>query len=270
MFGVGINLQLEDFRRIIVKPQEITVSMIGQMILLPLIAFLIALLLDFPTWAKIGLVLVSVSPSGASPNFITYYLDGRLALAVSTTALSSVLSLIAIPLIVSLALQIFESKGQQISLPFWETILKICITVIIPISLGVLLRENKEEIAIKLEKIMKWGMPVILLIIFGGSIFLESGGSSLDIMKYLNQYPYAIALNVGAVLASYLLARLVLKDKKAHYTISTVVGIQSNALAIFVANTILNRPDLAIMPIIYSSFTFFSTALFALAVKKLE
>ena len=244
--------------------------MIGQMIILPLIAFLIALLFYFPTWAKIGLVLVSVSPAGASPNFITYYLKGRLALAVSTTALSSILSLIAIPLIVSLALQVFESQGQEISLPFWETILKISFTVIVPIFLGVLLRETREGLAKKLEKIMKWAMPVILLIIFGGSIFLESGGGSIDVMKYLNQYPYAIALNFGAMLTSYLLARALLKDKQAQYTISTVVGIQSNALAIFVANTILNRPDLAIMPIIYSSFTFFSTALFALAVKKLD
>lgn len=270
MFGVGINLQLEDFKRIVKKPQEISVSIFGQMILLPLIAFLIALIFDFPTWAKIGLILVSVSPAGASPNFITYYLNGRLALAVSTTALSSVLSLISIPLIVSLALQVFESQGQKISLPFWETIFKISLTVIVPIILGVLLRETKENIAKKMEKVMKWAMPVILLIIFGGSIFLESGGSSIDVMKYLNQYPYAIALNLGAVISSYLLARLFLKDKQAHYTISTVVGIQSNALAIFVANTILNRPDLAIMPIIYSSFTFFSTALFALAVKKFE
>lgn len=269
MFGIGITLQVEDFKRVVVKPKEILTAMLGQIILLPLIAFLIAWLFNFPLWAKLGLILVSACPAGASHNFISYYLKGRLALAVSTTALSSVLVLVTIPIIVNLALSFFGSQQQDISLPVGQTILKICLTVLLPIVLGVLLKEFKEKWADGLTKVMKRAMPLILLLIFGGSLYVESDGS-IDISKYLNQYPYALALNFGAMFASFFAARFILPDKPSHYTISAVVGIQNNALAIFIANSLLNKPELAVMPIIYSSFTFFSTAIFAFIVKKLD
>ena len=269
MFGIGITLKFTDFKRLTTHPKEIITALVGQMVILPLTAFLIVWLFDFPKWAQLGLILVAVCPAGASPNFITYYLKGRLALAVSTTAISSLLVLVSIPLLVNLALELFRSGQNDISLPIGRTISKICLTILLPITIGVLLKEYKGEIADKLEKIMKWLMPVILIVIFGGSYYLESGGN-VDLMKYLNQFPYAIGLNIGAMLFSYLLARLLLKDKQAHFTISTVVGIQNNALAIFIATSLLNKPQLSIMAIIYSSFTFISSGLFGFAIKKLE
>lgn len=269
MFGIGITLQVDDFKRVIVKPKEILTALLGQVILLPLIAFIIAWIFDFPLWAKLGLILVAACPAGASHNFISYYLKGRLALAVSTTAISSVLVLATIPLIVNLALSLFESQQQEIGLPVGQTILKIFLTVLLPIVLGVLLKEYKEKWADRLTKVMKRVMPLILLLIFGGSLYVESDGS-IDVSKYLHQYPYALALNFGAMFAAFFTARFLLPDKPSHYTISAVVGIQNNALAIFIANSLLNKPELAVMPIIYSSFTFFSTALFAFAAKKLD
>lgn len=269
MFGIGITLKLEDFKRVIVRPKEITIALIGQMIVLPLVAFFIAWVFDFPQWAKIGLILVSACPAGASPNFIMYYLKGRLALAVSATALSSILVLITIPLVVGLALEVFRSQSQDISLPIGETITQIFLTVLIPIVAGVILKEYKDTFTKSLEKVMKWVMPLCLLLIFGGSVYLESGGS-IEISKYLNQFPYAVGLNVSAMLISFFLARFVLEDKQSHFTVSTVVGIQNNALAIFIANTLLQRPEMAVIPIVYSSFTFISTAFFAFVAKKLD
>jgi BASS family bile acid:Na+ symporter len=270
MFGIGITLQLDDFKRIIVKPKEILTALLGQMIVIPLIAFLIAWFFDFPLWAKMGLILVAACPAGASHNFISYYLKGRLALAVSTTAISSVLVLVTIPPIVNLALNLFKSQEQDITLPAAQTIQQIGLTILLPIVLGLLLKEYKENWADKLTRVMKRIMPVILLIIFGGSLYIEGEGGEIDISKFLNQYPYAILLSIGSMLVSFFLARALLPDKVSHYTISAVVGIQNNALAIFIAHTLLHEPDLAIMPIIYSSFTFFSTALFAFTAKKLS
>jgi BASS family bile acid:Na+ symporter len=270
MFGIGITLQLDDFKRIIVKPKEILTALLGQMIVIPLIAFLIAWFFDFPLWAKMGLILVAACPAGASHNFISYYLKGRLALAVSTTAISSVLVLVTIPPIVNLALNLFKSQGQDITLPAGQAIQQIGLTILLPIILGVFLKEFKENWADSLTKIMKRIMPLILLVIFGGSLYIEGEGGGIDISKFLNQYPYAILLSIGSMLASFFLARALLPDKVSHFTISAVVGIQNNALAIFIAHTLLHEPDMAIMPIIYSSFTFFSTALFAFTAKKLS
>ncbi len=269
MFGIGITLQLEDFKRIIVKPKEIFTALFGQMIIIPLLAFLIAWIFDFPMWAKMGLILVSACPAGASHNFISYYLKGRLALAVSTTAISSVLVLATIPLIVNLALTFFKSEGQDISLPVGRTIQQIGFTILLPIVLGVLLKEYREKWADNLTKGMKKVMPLILLTIFGGSLYMEGDGGGIDVSKFLHQYPFAILLNLGSMLTSFFLARAILPDKPSHYTISAVVGIQNNALAIFIAHTLLHEPQMAIIPIIYSSFTFFSTALFAFVAKKL-
>lgn len=269
MFGIGITLKAESFKRVLAEPKEILTALFGQIILLPLTAFMIALIFDFPEWAKIGLILVASCPAGASPNFIAYFLKGRLALAVSATALSSVLVLFTIPFIVGLALDVFKLQQEEISLPAWETIKNICFTVLLPIMAGVFLKEQNNMLAEQLEKIMKWVMPLILLMIFGGSIYLESGGK-INISKYLNQYPYAIMLNFGAMVLSYFFARFMLKDKASHFTVSTIVGIQNNALAIYIANSLLHRPEIAVIPIVYSSFTFMSTALFAFAAKKLD
>lgn len=269
MFGIGITLHLEDFKRVIVKPKEIVTALVCQVILLPLVAFLIVYFFDMPLWAKLGLILVAACPAGASHNFISYYLKGHLALAVSTTAISSVLVFATIPILVNLALTLFESQHQEIRLPVGQTILKIFVTVLLPIVLGVLLKEFKEKWADHLTEIMKRVMPLILLLIFGGSLYVESDGS-IDVSKYLNQYPYAFALNFGAMLVAYFTARFFLADKPSHYTISAVVGIQNNALAIYIGNSLLHKPELAVIPIIYSSFTFFSTALFAFAAKKLD
>lgn len=269
MFGIGLTLKIENFKRVVVEPKEILTAMFGQVILLPLTAFIIALIFNFPEWAKIGLILVACCPAGASPNFIAYFLKGRLALAVAATALSSVLVLLTLPLILSLALGVFELQQEEISLPAGKTIFNICITVLLPISAGVLLKEHKKDWAGQMEKLMKWLMPVFLIMIFGGSIYMESGGN-INFSKYLDQYPYAIMLNMGAMLISYFFARFLLKDKQSHFTISTIVGIQNNALAIYIANTLLSKPEIAIIPIVYSSFTFFSTTLFAMAAKKLD
>lgn len=269
MFGIGITLRIEDFKRVVLEPKEILTALFCQLVILPLIAFLIALSFNFPQWAKIGLVLVSACPAGASPNFIMYYLKGRLALAVSATAISSILVLVTIPLIVSLALEVFRTQAQELSLPVGRTISKIFFTVLLPITAGVLLKEFKGELAERFEKVMKWVMPLALLLIFGGSVYLESGGN-VDLAKYLNQYPFAIALNIGGMLASYFLARFLLKDNQSHFTVSTIVGIQNNALAIFIANTLLQKPEIAIIPIVYSSFTFITTALFAFTAKKID
>lgn len=269
MFGMGILLRIEDFRRIYIEPRAVLTGLACQIIVLPLTAFIIALLFDFSTSAKIGLILVAACPAGASPNLIIYYLQGRVALAVSITAISSLIILITIPFIVSLALHLFAvSEQDQISLPLAETIVNICLTILFPITVGVLIKKYRESLANTIEKVMQWVMPLIFLAAFGGTVYFEDNGN-IELSKYINMYPYAMALNFFAMIASYLVARYLLNEPKTCYTISTVVGIQNVGLAIFIANTLLEEPELAIMAIVYSSFTFFTTALFAFLAKKI-
>ncbi len=266
--GMGLSLTDRDFRNIFIHPKAVITGLVLQMILLPLIAFLIANSLNIDSHYKVGLMIIAACPGGATSNLITYLLRGNVALSISMTALNSLITLITIPLVVTLSLEAFIHKDADITLKAGETILNIFLITILPAFTGTRIRKWSPEIADRLERPLRIIMPLLLVLIFSGVILFDRESGSTTPSEFISIIPYTLLLNFTAMGAGLLVARTLRLGVKNQFTISIEVGLQNSGLAIVVAITLLESPTMALVPMVYGSFTFFSTLLFGWIIKK--
>jgi len=269
MGGMGLSLEIKDFAMLIHKPRAITTGLFSQMIVLPLIAFLLVAFIDIDPYIKVGFVLIAACPGGTASNLVTHLLRGNLALCVSLSSLNSLLVLISLPLYVNLALQMFVGTSAEIDLPFSDTIREVFFVILVPVFIGMMIRRYRKEMAIRLEKPLQYLMTALLLGVFTVVIFFGEKDESLKLVDYLNIFPLALALNVLSMIAGFFAGLLFKTGPKNSYTISIEVGLQNSALAIFIAKSLLANNTIAIVAVMYSSFTFFSTAFIAWLFKRM-
>ena len=267
--GMGLSLTDKDFKNIFMHPKAVIIGLCCQMILLPLIAWLIARSIQIDPLFKVGLMIIAACPGGATSNLITYLLRGNVALSISMTALNSIITLITIPLVVHLSLVAFINEDAAIRLNVVETIIKVFLITIVPAFIGTRIRKNYPDFSFKLERPLRVILPLLLLVVYAGVIFIDQGTGEATRIDFVKIFPFALLLNILAMISGFLVARVFRLRVINQFTISIEVGLQNSALAIFVAATLLNSNDMALVPVVYGSFTFFSTLLFGWSVKKL-
>ncbi len=239
------------------------------MILLPLVAFFIAGFSRLDPILKVGLMVIAACPGGATSNLVTYILKGNVALSISMTAINSLITLITIPLIVSLSIDAFLHQDTSIQMNVWNTIVKVFLITILPAFTGTRIRKWRPRFARSLEQPLRIILPILLLFIYAGVIFIDEGSGRASFSDFYRLFPPTVLLNLLAMGMGFLIARTFRLMVKNQYTISIEVGLQNSALAIFVAANLLQSPDMALVPVVYGSFTFFTTLLFGWFVKKL-
>ena len=257
MFGMGLSLTLVDFKRVVTYPKAVFVGLISQIVILPLIGYLIAIGLNLSPTIAIGIMLLAACPGGATSNLLTHLAKGDLALSVSLTAIASLLSIITIPIIVQFALAEFSGQSQVISVDASTMIKQLLVIVIIPVSLGMLIRAKFSIFADKMEKPVKIASAVIFVLVIIGVIF-----SIRDVfMDYLGEAGLpSILLNITTMLIGFLLAVLFKLTKPQAISISIETGIQNGTLAITLATIALNNAEYSIFPAIYGLLMFFTGA----------
>ena len=146
MLGMGLGLMPADFRRVTRQPKAVAVGLICQMVLLPLLGVLLAVLIPMQPAIAVGLIILAACPGGPSSNLMTYLARGDVALSVTLTAMSSLLTVFTIPVIANLALQHFMGQQSAIALPVGSTMLQIFLITLLPIAIGSgrLLRASRE------------------------------------------------------------------------------------------------------------------------------
>jgi BASS family bile acid:Na+ symporter len=266
--GMGLSLTDKDFRNIFLQPKAVIIGLCSQMILLPLIAWLIVRSIDIEPVFKVGLMIIAACPGGATSNLITYLLRGNVALSISMTALNGVLTLITIPLVVHFSLEALIHEDTAFQLPVGETILMVFLITIVPAFAGTRIRKNYPDFSMKLERPLRVVLPLLLMVIYAGVIFIGQGGDTTR-SDFLEIFPHALMLNILAMASGFLVARVFRLRVINQFTISIEVGLQNSALAIVVAATLLKSNEMALVPVVYGSFSFFSTLLFGWSVKKL-
>jgi BASS family bile acid:Na+ symporter len=267
--GMGLSLTERDFRNIFVHPRAVITGLCSQMILLPLIAFAIASLFNMSPLLKVGLMIIAACPGGATSNLITYLLRGNVALSISMTALNSLITLITIPLIVTLSLEFFLQEDTEIHLRVGQTVLNVFLITIVPAFMGTRIRKWRPQFADGLERPLRFILPALLFMIYAGVIFLEGEGESATKSDFIGIFPFALLLNMVAMTSGFMVARSLRLRVINQFTITIEVGLQNSALAIFVAATLLKSHNMALVPVVYGSFTFFSTLFFGWLVKKI-
>lgn len=268
MGGMGMSLEMKDFRRVFIRPRPILTGLFSQMLLLPLIAFLLVGFTNLDPYIKVGFILIAACPGGTASNLVTHLLKGNLALCVSLSSLNSLLILFSLPLYVNLGLELFVGTSTEIQLPFSSTLREVFFVIAIPVFTGMGIRWWNTELADKLERPLRYIMTLLLLSVFIFVIFFEEQEKAVKIMDYVNLLPWALALNIGSMFAGFIVGMYMNTGYKNSYTISIEVGLQNSALAIFVAKTLLENNTMAVVAVIYSSFTFFTTALIGWLLKQ--
>ena len=163
MFGMGLSLTLADFKRVLLFPKAIFIGLICQIVLLPLIAYALATSLHLSPTTAIGLMLLAACPGGATSNMLTFLAKGDLALSVSLTAVSSLLTIITIPIIVQFALVEFSNESQTVSVNALTMVKQLLIIVVIPVTVGMWVKRTFQNFASRMEKSVKMASAIIFV-----------------------------------------------------------------------------------------------------------
>jgi len=269
MLGIGLSLTVLDFKKLYAHPHSLFTALGIQLILIPAVAFAIASVSGLSYPVKVGIVVVSLCASGASSNLITHLFKGNVALAISMTAINSLITLVSIPLLADLALYVFTGVGKQIWLPVPETIFQIFMITIIPAGIGVLIRKKKERFAIKAERPLKIILPLLLVSVFTLKIFLNlaSGGTGITSRETFMILPFMLLLNFAAMLTGFIISRSAKLPFADQFTVAIEVGLHNTALALLITGTILKNPDMEKPAVVYAMFSFFTAVLFVYLIK---
>jgi len=250
MFDLGLTLKFEDFGKVFRSPWPIAIALVGQLILLPLIALGLAWAFKLPPVFFIGLVLIACCPGGSSSNVFSKLAGGDVALSVTLTALSSVITLFTIPVVMSLATtMVGQSVG--ITLPVGNLIKQNLLLMLVPVLLGIGMHYAWPNAAEKTDKVLgKLAFPLLLVLIT--VFYIQHHKTIIDNIGILGVCVTALIL--VAIGCSSLLSRLVKTGDKQRRTVVIEVGMQNAAQAIAIASSpfIFANEEMAIPAILYS------------------
>ena len=252
MFLLGTDLNKEAFANVARNPRAVMAGMTGQLVFLPLIAIGVAWALKLPPVYFMGLVLVACCPGGSSSNVFSMLAKGDVALSVTLTAFSSVITLFTLPLVMgAVAELVSQQAGLEINLPVGKLLVQNLVLLFAPMLLGIMLRHFRPRIAAKVNRVLgKCAFPALMLL--AGAFFLQYTN---EIIKNFTMLGIAAgALILMAMLCSWLLSRTGRFSSGVRRTIVIEVGMQNAAQAIAIASSpfIFNSGEMAIPAIIYA------------------
>lgn len=250
MFDLGLTLLPRDFVFIVRKPRAALVGLFGQLIMLPLIAYAIASLFSLPPIFFIGVMLIACCPGGSSSNIFSKLAKGDVALSVSLTALSSVITLFTVPVIMQWV-TVYVGASQGIQLPVVNLLMQNVFTMLAPIVLGILCRKYYSNVAMKIDRVLsKIAFPALMLL--AGIFFVQHYDTIVEHFSVLGMCVGLLLLT--AVALSGVGSRCMRLNNKERRTIVIEVGMQNAAQAIAVASSpfVFNDGLIAIPAIIYA------------------
>lgn len=254
MFDLGLVLKPADFKLIAERPKPVLIGLVGQIILLPLIAWglieLSANSYQLSAFSVIGIMLVACSPGGSSSNVFSMLAKGDVALSVTLTACSSIITLITLPLIMA---WVTDEVGEMVNihLPIGKLLIQNIVLMVVPISVGFIVNLYRRETAAKIHNVLKRvAMPALVLLVtvffiqHRQTIITEFGSLGLMMTVLI-----VVTTSCGALLAW--LFRLSGKERR---TLVIEIGMQNAAQAITIACSplIFNNEIIAIPAIIYA------------------
>jgi len=255
MFGMGLSLVKNDFIRLLQHPKAIIVGLVNQIILLPVIAYVLISIFDVGTDIAIGVMILAACPGGPTSNLITYLAKGDTGLSISLTTVNSLITIFTIPFVVDFALTQFLDADEMVQINKLQMVIQIFAIVIIPVSLGMALKRAKPIFADKMNNPVKIASAAVLFLVIIGLVLKKRE----DLIPYLQQAGLTtLALNITTMLIGLATAKIAKLNLAQSLTISIESGIQNGTMAIAIASGILMNDNYAIAPAVYSLIMFFT------------
>ena len=267
MFSLGLGLTIEDFSRVIKQPKDFLIGLICQIILLPIVAFLIVKIWPISPELAIGVIIISVAPGGVTSNILTFLSKGDVALSISLTAIVSLLSVITVPyvLISSIYLLGYDSLIKDISLI--SMAIQMFLIVAIPTLIGMILRKFLTNFAIKFGNIANKISIFLFVFVLIGAIVSEKD----NIIEYFAEAGLVtLFLNVLMMILAFYIASFFGSAPPQKKAISIECGLQNGTLAIFIGTTLFNGGAYIIPAATYSIIMFITSLIFIFFVRKVN
>ena len=256
MFGLGLSLTPDDFRRVRQAPVAVVVALTCQLLLLPAICFGLVVLLDLSPLLGIGMMLLAASPGGTSANLFSHLFRGDVALNVTLTAVNSLIAVVTLPLITGLTIRYFE-RQDTVELPLVEVV-KVFAIVLVPVLIGMLVRARRAGFAARMDRPVRIGSAIILAVLVVVIVIDQRE----NISEYLAKVGLATAVFCALSLTiGFYVPRLFGVGDRQSIASSMEIGVHNATLAIYVAVEILDDIEISIPAAVYSLFMFAFAAL---------
>ena len=237
MLGLGLGLTSRDFLRVLNNPKDFIVGFICQLILLPVVAYIIVLIMDLPIEIALGIMIIAAAPGGVTTNVMTKFADGDVALSISLTAIISLISIFSVPFIIFKSADLLGAPGISSNLTMTGIALKMALVVTVPVILGMIIRKFAVNFVTSNISIIEKITIVLFLIVFAAILVEENN----NILNYFKQAGIAaLTLNLIMIVLSYYIAKMFATGVKQRKCISIECGLQNGTLAIFVATQIFS------------------------------
>ena len=245
MLGLGLGLKLEDFTRVFKTPKDFFIGLISQLIILPIVAYILILVLRTPPEIAIGVMIIAAAPGGVTSNILTRFANGDVALSISLTAIISLISIVTVPLIVFTSADLFEITNISQNISMTGIALKMFLVVTVPVFLGMIIRKFAENfVASKVEMFNKLNM--VFFAIFFVAAFYEERDNLINFIVQAGLI--ALILNLTMMAIAYYLAKTFASGVQQQKCIALECGLQNGTLAIFVSTQIFGTDILYAIP----------------------
>ena len=245
MLGLGLGLKLDDFLRVFKAPKDFIVGFISQLIILPLVAYLLIIIFRTPPEIAIGVMIIAAAPGGVTSNVLTKFADGDVALSISLTAVISLLSIITVPVIIFTSADLFGVTEFSKNISMTGIAIKMFLVVTVPVILGMIIRKFAENfIASKVNLFNK--LNILLFIIFFIAAFYEERENILSFIMQAGVI--SLTLNITMMVIAYYIAKIFTSGIKQMKTIALECGLQNGTLALFVSTQIFGTDILYAIP----------------------
>jgi len=264
MLGLGLGLTIQDFTRVAKQPKDFLVGLICQLILLPIIAFILIKIFNTPMELALGVMIIAAAPGGVTSNVLTKFANGDVALSVSLTAIISLISIISVPFIVFKSADFLQVSYASSEISMIGISLKMFLVVTLPVIIGMLIRKFATNFVSK-NTLLIQRISIILFAIVFLAIWIEEWE---NIISYLSQAGLiTLVLNIVMMIMGFYVAKMFASGAKQRKSISLECGLQNGTLAVFVASQIFSDIVYLIPTAAYALIMFVTSILFVFFVK---
>ncbi len=267
MLALGLGLTGQDFLRVAKQPKDFLVGLICQLILLPIIAFLLLKIFNLPLEIALGVMIIAAAPGGVTSNVLTKFANGDVALSISLTAIISLISIISVPFIVFKSAELFEIPkiSNQISMVGIST--KMFLVVTLPVLIGMLIRKFATNFVMSKSQLIE-RISVFLFVIVFAAIWVEEWE---NIMGYIKQAGLiTLVLNIVMMFIGYYVAKFLASGVSQRKSISLECGLQNGTLAVFVASQLFTEITYLIPTATYAIVMFLTSIIYVFIVRKIN
>ena len=265
MLGLGASLTIKDFTRVFLNPKEFFVGLVCQLVVLPIVGYLLIIILKTPIELALGVMLIAAAPGGVTSNILTKFANGDVALSISLTAFASLISIVSVPYIVFLSIELFDISYVEKEISMVGISLKMFFVVTVPVIIGMLIRKFASEFILRNTKNIQRLSIGLFLIVFI-AIYIEEWDS---IVMFLTKAgTIALTLNIIMMIIGFYTAKIFASGIAQQRCISLECGLQNGTLAVFVGTQLFNDMVYMVPTAAYALIMMSTSVLFVLFLRR--